>query len=62
MYILNDLVKATQDEKLRVAARHQRRHQVYAARRAESRSGSARQLADLRILHVLRGRRAAQAY
>lgn len=62
MYILNDLAKATQDEKLRVAARHQLRHQVYAARRAESRSGSPRRLARLRILHVLRGRRAAQAY
>jgi hypothetical protein len=62
MYILNDLVKATQDEKLRVAARDQLRGQVYAARRAGNRSGSARRLADLRILHVLRRRRAAQAY
>ena len=62
MYILNDLAKATQDEKLRAAARHQLQGRTYAARRAGNRGGSARRLADLRVLHVLRRRRAAQAY
>jgi hypothetical protein len=59
MYNLDDLAKVTQDEKRRAAARHQLRGQAYAARRAGNPGGSARRLADLR---VLRGRRAAQAY
>jgi len=59
MYSLNDLAKATQDEKLRAAARHQLHGGAYAARRAGNRGGSARRLPGIR---VLRGRRAAQAY
>jgi hypothetical protein len=57
MYILNDLAKSAQDEKLRVTARTGTRGQAYAGRR----SGSYRGLAGLRIPHVLRARRAAQA-
>ena len=62
MYILNDLARAIQDEKLRAAARHQLHGRAYAARRAGNRGSSARRLADLRVLHALRGRRAARAY
>jgi hypothetical protein len=60
MYSLHDLAKATRDEKLRAAARHQLDGRAsYAARRAGNRDGAARRLPGL---PVLRGRRAAQAY
>ena len=61
MYILNDLAKATQHEKLRRAAGTQPRRGAYPARRPANRSGSAGRLAGLRIPRVLRERRAAQA-
>ncbi len=56
MYILNDLAKATHDDKLRAAARHHRRGRAYAARRAGNRGNPVPRLA------FLRGRRAAGAY
>jgi len=59
MYILSDLAKAAEGEKLRVGALHRRQGRAYAARRAGNRGGPARRLADLRIQH---GRRSAQAY
>ncbi len=62
MYIQSELAKATQDERLRIAARDQLRAQVRAARRAGYRGSSAGRLPALRILRVLRVRRAAQAY
>jgi hypothetical protein len=65
MYMLNDLAKITQDEKLRVAARDHLHGRTYAARRAGNNGNSACRPEDLRvlrILRVLRGRRAAQAY
>ena len=62
MYHLTDLAKATQDEKLRVAARAQLRHDVYAAGRQRNRTGSAARLARLRFARVRRERTAAQAY
>jgi|HubBroStandDraft_1064217.scaffolds.fasta_scaffold514062_2 hypothetical protein len=55
MYILTDLAKVTQDEKLRAAARAQPRGQVYAARRRGT--GAARPA----VLGVLRRRRTAHA-
>jgi hypothetical protein len=61
MYILTSLAQATQDEKLRAVARDQLPGRAYAARRAGNRGSSARLLEDLRILRVLRGRRAARA-
>jgi hypothetical protein len=61
MYILNDLAKSTQHDKLRSAARTQPRGRAYSARRPADRSGSAGRLAGLRIPRVLRERRAAQA-
>jgi hypothetical protein len=62
MYLLTDLAKATHHEKLQAAARDQLRGRAYAARRAGNRGSSARRLADLVVLHILRGRRAARAY
>ena len=65
MYILNELAKATHDEKLRAAARHQLHGRAYPAHRAGNKGDSACRLEDLRVLRVLRvlrGRRAAQAY
>jgi hypothetical protein len=65
MYNLSALAMATYDEKLHAAARDHLRHRAYAPRRAENQSALARRVADLRILrirHVLRGRRAAQAF
>ncbi len=62
MYMLNDLAKITHDEKLRVAARDHLHGRAYAARRAGNKGNSAWRLEDLRVLRVLRGRRAAQAY
>ena len=61
MYILNDMAKAAQDEKLRAAARTGLGTRAAAARRAASRGGSAGRRTDLHILRVLRARRAAQA-
>jgi hypothetical protein len=61
MYILNDIARATQNEKQRTAARAQSRGHGYAAGRPGNRSGSAARLASLRIPRVLRERRAAQA-
>jgi hypothetical protein len=59
MYMLTDLNKSIQDEKLRTAARRRPLAQVYAARRAEKQHGSARRLAGLRIRP---GRRTAQVF
>lgn len=59
MYILTDMAKTAQDEKLRAVAQTQLSGQVRAARHAGDRRGPARRLAGLRIL---RARRAAQAY
>jgi hypothetical protein len=56
VYILNDLAKATHDDKLRVAARHHLRGRAYAAHRA----GNRRTLVP--GLAFLRARRAAGAY
>jgi len=61
MYILNDLARATQNDKLRHTERTQPRGQAYAARRPGNPGGSAGRLAGLRIPRVLRERRAAQA-
>jgi hypothetical protein len=62
MHNLYDLAKITHDEKLRVAARDHLHGRAYATRRAGIRGNSACRLEDLRVLRVLRGRRAAQAY
>jgi len=56
MYILNDLAKATHDDKLRAAARHHLRGRAYAARRAGNRGNPVPRLA------FLRARRAVGAY
>ena len=61
MYVLHDLAKTAQDEKLRAAARGELRTRAAAARHAANRDGSAGRRTDLRILRVLRVRRAAQA-
>ena len=61
MYILSDLARTAQNEKLGAAARTQPRGQAYAAGRPVNRSGFAGRLAGLRIPRVLRERRAAQA-
>jgi hypothetical protein len=59
MYIVNDLAKATHDDKLRAAARHHLRGPAYVAHRAGNRGNPVPRLA---ILRALRGRRAAGAY
>ena len=59
MYILNDLAKATHDDKLRAAARHHLRGRAYAAHRAGNRGNPVPRLTFLRALHA---RRAAGAY
>lgn len=58
MYILNDLAKATRDDKLRAAAADHLRGRAYAAHRAGNRGNPVPRLA---ILRTLRGRRAARA-
>jgi hypothetical protein len=62
MHNLYDLAKITHDQKLRTAARDHRNGRAYAAPRAGNRVNPARRLEDLRVLRVLRGRRAARAY
>lgn len=62
MYVLNDLAKMTHNEKLRSAARDHKRGRVYVARRAGNRGNPVSRLVDLRVLRVMRGRRAARAY
>jgi hypothetical protein len=61
MYILTDIAKATQHDKLRAVAQTGSRGQAYDVRRPGNRGGSAGRLAGLRIPRVLRERRAAQA-
>ena len=56
MYILNDLAKATHDDKLRAAARHHLRGRAHASHRAGNRGNPVPRLA------ILRGRRVAGAY
>ena len=62
MHNLYDLAKITHDEKLRVAAQDHPHGRAYAARRPGNKGNLACRLEDLRVLRVLRGRRAAQAY
>lgn len=59
MYILPEVTRAIQEDKLRAAARRQLQDQARAARRAWHSGGPARRLADLPVLRV---RRVAQAY
>lgn len=54
MYVLNDLVKMTHDEKLRAAARDRLRGRAYAARRAGTRGNPVPRLAGLRGLRAAR--------
>jgi hypothetical protein len=62
MYTLNALPKAMYDEKLRATAGHHPYVWAAAGRRTRNQGGWARRLSGMSVLHVLHGRRAAQAY
>ena len=61
MYIISELAKAIQEEKLDTA-RRQLRGGIYAAGHAGTRTSRPRRLVNLRVVHARREHRAAQAY